>query len=422
MLLLTIFKNFRLWGLFLFISLSACSERQRLNPLDPENPNTLGKPTGLNVISRRDTVELRWDRLDLRDLTGFRIYRQIEGQAQFTPIGVAPAGDNSFRDLRVNFGVLHTYRITAFTQNFESPQSDIVTTTPGPTFSWVADASSGDLIKLTHDGQHEIQRAGVFGRPLRLKIDAKRNQVWVIDRFGGEFSRLDKNGKRIRTDKRISGPAGLAVDESDGSVWLVDSLEFGLMKFDSAGALIKSNATYKKLAALAVHPATSELWALDRATLRVLIFTRNGELRRTLEVVLQRPFDLDIDTRTGKVWIADDNRVQRLSPQGVAETLPPQQLRLVYRVAADEATGGCWLIDYTDLIRGSDVIKLQSTGGIVFTSKGFDIPERLAVNPFDGSCLVADSGNGRVVRISANGQNLSSYDRVFSPFDVDTAQ
>jgi DNA-binding beta-propeller fold protein YncE len=403
------------------ILLVACSDRPRLNPLDPQNPNTLGKPTGLSAISVRDTVTLQWDQLDVRDLSGFHIYRRSEGELRFSLLTPAPPNANSFREFGVNFGVLQTYRISAVAANFESPLSDSVAITPGPTFSWVADASSGELIKLTHDGVHEITRTRAFGRPFRLQIDARRGYVWVLDRFGGEFGRIDVTGRRTTSNRRVSGPADLAVDNADGSVWVADSLANGLMKFDSAGALIKSLENYKKISALAVHPATAELWALDRASLRVLIFSRAGELRRTLSVALQRPTDIDIDARTGKAWIADGNRVLQLDARGEQEQIS-SPFRLAYRVAADEISGGCWLIDYSTAIRGSNIVKLNPAGEALFTNTGFDIPENLAANPFDGVCLVADYGNGRIVRIASDGRVLGTYERVFSPVDVDTAQ
>jgi len=414
--------SYRFWfcSVAIFIC-CACADRKRLNPLDPENPDTLGQPTGLSVTSVRDTVILRWDQLPLRDLGGFRIYRRREGETRFSSVALAPPA-GSFRDLGVSLGLSHAYRISVVAENFESPLSDSVRITPGPTFSWVADASSGALIALSHDGQHEISRAAAFGLPQRLQIDAPRRQVWVLDRFGGEFGRVTLNGQRTLNAKRIFGAWDLAVDKTDGSIWVADSLTNGLLKFDSTGALSKMLESYKQLVALAVHPQTAELWALDRATLRVLIFSRAGELRRTLSVALQRPLDLDIDGRTGKVWIADGRRVLRLNANGDEEPLPPAVYRLAYRVAADEISGGCWLIDFSTAIRGSDVIKLSAAGAILFTSKGFDLPERVAANPYDGSGLVADFGNGRLVRLSAGGRVEGTYDRIFSPIDVDTAQ
>jgi len=404
------------------IQIFACADRQRLNPLDPQNPQTLGQPTGLSVVSWRDTVTLRWDQLALRDLNGFRIYRRLEGESRFSPIALAPPNTNSFRDLRVTFGLLHAYRIAAVATDFESLPSDSVQITPGPAFSWVADENTGDLIMLSHDGLHEVLSTSAFGFPLRLQIDARRGYVWMLHRFGGEFGRVAMNGQRSLNSKRIYGPWDLAIDQLDGSVWVSDSLTNGLMKFDSTGVLIKSLESYKKLVALAVHPQTADLWALDRATLRVLIFSRTGELPRVAPAVLQRPTDIDIDAASGKIWIADGKRVRRLDSRGEEEQLTTQVFRLAYRLAADETSGGCWLIDYTTAIRGSDLIKLSPTGETLFTSKGFDLPQNLALNSYDGSCLIADYGNGRIVRVAANGHVVGSYERVFSPVDVDTAQ
>jgi sugar lactone lactonase YvrE len=229
-------------------------------------------------------------------------------------------------------------------------------------------------------------------------------------RISGRFSRLDR-------------PTDLAVDNSDGSVWVADTLSNGLMKFDSAGALLNSLETYKKILALAVHPATSDLWALSRDSLGVLIFSRNGEPRRISHLALTRPADIDIDSRTGKVWIADGRRVIKLNERGQPDSLASTPFRFVKRLAADETSGGCWLIDYSTSINASYVVKLTPNGAPAFDPiTGFDLPNSLAVNPHDGSCLVADTGNRRLIRIAADGRILSSYNQISAPFDLDTAQ
>ncbi|MGH7453697.1 MAG: hypothetical protein ACRENG_20275 [bacterium] len=403
------------------ILLAGCSDRARLNPLDPKNPNTQGRPTGLNVISMSDTVVLRWDRIDLRDFSGFQIYRQLQGETSFSPIAQTPPGIFSYRDVPVKFDTMRSYRISALAPNFESPQSDAVTITPGPTFSWVVDGRSGDLIKLTHDGMHEILRSGAFFNPFRLQIDVQRGYVWVLEEFrGSELGRLDLNGRNVKRFDQIDGPADLAVDKSDGSVWVTDTLTNGLMKFNNDGTRAMKNDTYKKIVALAVHPETHEVWALSRDSLRVLIFSQTGALRRQANVSLQRPRDIDIDSRTGKVWIADGTRVIRLDADGNLEALSPPTFRLVYRLSADEVSGGCWLIDYSTAVRDSRIVKLAPNGALSFSAPGFDIPESLAANPYDGSCLVADFGNNRLVRVSADGQSSEAYNRVSFPVEVDT--
>jgi sugar lactone lactonase YvrE len=369
----------------------------------------------------RDTVQLQWDRLEVRDLSGFQIYRQLQGETRFSPIAQTPPGVLSYRDIPAKFDTMHSYRLSALAPNFESPLTEAVTITPGPTFSWVVDGRTGDLIKLTHDGMHEILRSGAFIRPFRLQIDNQRGYVWVLEEFrGGELGRLDLNGRNARRFDRIDGPADLAVDKADGSVWVADTLTNGLMKFNRDGGRVLNNETYKKIVALAVHPQTREVWALGRDSLQVFIFSQTGALSRRANVSLQRPRDIDIDNRTGKVWIADGTRVIRLDAQGNLETLSSTAFRLVYRLSADEVSGGCWLIDYSTAVGDSRIVKLSPDGAPRFSTTGFDIPASLAANPHDGSCLVADSGNGRLVRVSADGQSFDAYKRISFPVEVDT--
>lgn len=421
--LFSLIRNWRAVLLLLGFCCGSCSDRPRLNPLDPKNPNTLGRPTGLNVVSMRDTVELRWDRLDLRDLSGFRIYRQLQGEPGFSPIAQMPPEIQSYREVRAKFDTAHSYSISALAPNFESLPSDAVTITPGPTFSWVADGRNGNLVKLTHDGMHEILRSSFFFNPFRLQIDTPRGNVWVLERyFGSDLSRLDMNGRLVKRIEGINGPADLALDQADGSIWVADTLTNGLLKFNSDGELVKRNEAYKKIVALAVHPVTHEVWALNRDNRRVLIFTGAGDRRGEANVNLQRPTDIDIDARTGNVWIADGTRVIRLDAEGNPEALATQSFRFVSRLAADEISRGCWLIDYATSVRDSRIVKLAPDGALSFPAlTGFDIPESLAANPYDGSCLVADLGNNRLVRISADGKNLSVYNRIFSPVEVETS-
>ena len=47
----------------LMLFLLSCSKRDRLNPLDVENPITGGKPTGLELVPIRDIVEISWNEI-----------------------------------------------------------------------------------------------------------------------------------------------------------------------------------------------------------------------------------------------------------------------------------------------------------------------------------------------------------------------
>ena len=74
-----------------------CSQRDRLNPLDPKNPDTEGKPVGVTILSDQDDVTVSWVNQSFEDILGFNIYRRQEGE-DFESIGVASVSASSFTD------------------------------------------------------------------------------------------------------------------------------------------------------------------------------------------------------------------------------------------------------------------------------------------------------------------------------------
>jgi len=64
-----------------------CCHRDRLNPLDPNNPSTLGK----EYVCRADScgigrVKLTWNTILQSEVSGFRVCRDKSGQ---NPVGAA---------------------------------------------------------------------------------------------------------------------------------------------------------------------------------------------------------------------------------------------------------------------------------------------------------------------------------------------
>jgi len=72
------YKGIMILSLCILVTLSC--ERERINPLDPENPNSdavvLPPPTGLKAIPDYGTVILTWDAVT--DAVRYQIYRDDE--------------------------------------------------------------------------------------------------------------------------------------------------------------------------------------------------------------------------------------------------------------------------------------------------------------------------------------------------------
>jgi hypothetical protein len=66
-------------------ALSGCSDRERLNPLDPSNPSTRVAPIGFAAVAGDGFVSLSWRPATSSDVTGYDLYRGF---------GAAPAYDS----------------------------------------------------------------------------------------------------------------------------------------------------------------------------------------------------------------------------------------------------------------------------------------------------------------------------------------
>ncbi len=74
--------------------------------------------------------------------------------------------------------------------DYESPESDSVSITPGPTIIWFTDADDRQIISLSHDGLHEIDRLTVTGYPWDVIIHPRDRSIWFSDVLFGFIYRI----------------------------------------------------------------------------------------------------------------------------------------------------------------------------------------------------------------------------------------
>jgi sugar lactone lactonase YvrE len=415
-------KAFVLFAFILALLLGSCTERSRLNPLDPKNPRTAGKPTGLRVIAELDTIRLSWDALALRDLTGYNVYRRLAHESGFYLLGQTSAQSNSLQDVSDRFGVAHFYRLTAAVGDLETLPSEEVTVTPGPTVTWVADSDSRAVIKLTHDGQHEILRSRAFFNPYRLRVDRRRGVIWVLEEYSGDFGSINNKGELLGKFDHFFEPVGLALDEEDGSIWVGDNGEHVLARFDKEGRAFARIDSLPELGALAFHASLQELWALTSKGELLLRVGKSSQLTRiNLQPTWSGPAaDMAVAANTGEAWVAGRNRVARVNQDGNVVFTATEEFRFASRLAIDQTRGACWVIDDSGEFRNnSSVYKLSAQGQVQFKIDGFERPQGLAVNPYDGSCYVLDTLQGRLVKITAEGIATNGYANFLTPFDIE---
>lgn len=409
--------------LLVLFALAGCTERSRLNPIDPRNPQTQGKPTGLRVISESDSVRLTWSALPLEDLSGYVIYRKLPQDDDYVRLGENAPRLVTFLDVSNRFGVLHSYRITARVDDLETPPSDAVVITPGPATVWVADIDARAVVKLTHDGRYEILQSRAFIDPFRLKVDATRGTVWVLDEYTGNLGSLDARGRLREMHESFLDPLDLALDEEDGNLWVFDNARQSLSLFAASGTKLARIDSLPKLSALAFNARSAELWALANNAEQLLRIEKNT--RKIVQADLQPAWsgpvrDMAIHLATGAAWFAAGDRVARLNAEGQLVFVTADSFRFASRVAVDQNNGACWVIDDSRNFRpDSRVYQLDAQGRVLFYVDGFERPQSLASNPFDGSCYVLDTLQGRLVKINASGEVVNGYTDFLTPYDID---
>ena len=89
-------------GFILSILLLSCSDREPLNPLDPDNPNTEGKPTGLHLLPIQKAVQIAWDPVDVTGLAHYSVFRENTGETS-TLLANVSAELTSYLDTSVHY-------------------------------------------------------------------------------------------------------------------------------------------------------------------------------------------------------------------------------------------------------------------------------------------------------------------------------
>lgn len=393
----------------------ACTDRDRDNPLDPKNPNTSGRPTGFTVYSIEDTIYLRWDAIALNDLMGYQIYRKMSGESEFSRYTLVAPETNSFKDSNVQYNQSYDYRLTALGPDFESVATETVEIQPGPTINWVISHDSGQLAKLTHDAQHQILRTAGFYSLVDVEPNSVTGEVWVLERytrFVGNALRVSPLGRIQQPTVPFTGPVDVAIDLSSNSIWIADQEGRFVAKLDSIGGRQFTNREFLSPVALDVDQRNGTCWVADRKLRRIARVNKEGSPTDFSAIEFVAVQSVTVNSVDGSVWVADSTRVIKVNENGGRELELDHEFQHAYKIAVNENTGDIWVVD-----RGpSTLLKFSNNGAQSFEMSGFSEPHDLAVNPFDQSCLVADTENARLVKVSASGEIVSEFTNINSPY------
>jgi sugar lactone lactonase YvrE len=339
--------------LALLLLASGCGERQRLNPFDPSNPVTGGRPPGFEALATDQVVTLEWQPTVSSGLLGYHLFRQIAGDTAFTQIsGLLPPTQTAAGDFGVRNGVAITYRLYyVFAQGGGGlPAEDVAT--PGPLVPWVADFAGG-AFRMTADGRHILTADNAAQGPTAIITDLAGGVVWISDSFGGRvIVYTPSTGEHVYIST-VETPSAMALNPLDGTVWVCDESLNELLHFNPNGS-----------------PASPQVIPL-----------------------LDQPEGVAIDPIDRSIWVSENfgNRLRHFSESG--SPLGSGTFGAPSRVAVDSVTHGAWSTSFAN----GKVYVASKTFSIIDSIGGFQGPIGIAIDPRRGLVWVADAAAGQIV-------------------------
>ncbi len=382
------------------LALAGCSKRERLNPFDPANPSTQGRPAGFVAIAGNARVTLRWQSVFNVELISFRLFRTLPGDTAYTLIAELPPFFTEFADNGLINSVEHRYRLHYVFQRgmAELPAEDAAV--PNPARPWVTDLSGDALLLLTPDARHVAFRDGSFQGPGAVDVDASSGVVWICDTFAGRV--VIRNGES-GTPTLISGlssPVAIAVDPTTHTAWVCDNGTNLVRRYGENGlplGPIFSTAFFDPIA-VARDRRDGSLWVCEGFGNKVRHFDSDGTA--LWGVTIQAPSRVAIDSVTQVGWVTSytSGRLVRITSTGspfdtVESVVGP------IGIAVDAARGRIWVAD----AGANRVLALTRAGAEVFRVDGLPGVQEISVDERSGEAWATVPGDGTVVRLAADG-------------------
>lgn len=409
--------------LFLIIGLllANCSDRDRSNPLDPKNPETEGRPVGVRIYSEFNRIYLNWNVIRLNNLAGYNIYRKTALDTAFIHRARCEPESWEYIDYDVKYETQYTYQITAVGEDFESPPSDSVSIVPGPTIIWATDADNQRIIKISHDGIHTIRNSSVVGFPWDIELTGRGDSYWYSDLFYGNIYRVqDSELDRYVSNTGYPDPVDIEFDYRRNVLWGANEngsiIRISPVMVDSMQEI--EDVEIISPASVSVSDVDGDCWVADPGSEQVYRIDASGQLIKVLQEKFNNPTDIVYNDGDHTVWVADSSRVLHLSFEGDYFDEIAFSFVNATKLSVNPESGDIWVIDHGAQVGDAKILRFDAQRNLMTEVTGFTAPLNLTVNLYDNGCIVVDSGAGKIVRLTADGEIIGESDGYYYPYGL----
>ena len=402
-------------------TLISCTQRDRDNPFDPNGEI----PVYLSARSISEIVELSWNSPDIVDYTGFNIYRKSEFSGQsFIRIAELSRNIREYTDTTISYGTTYTYYVKVASGNLESRPSEPVSVTPGPGFNWIVDKSSSQIRKVSYDLSYTFVVYDTYPNlPTDMAVSNSLETGVVLYNTSSRIEEIDLSANVKSTYDQIIYPYAIAYDPLGTLFWIVDSSGYLYTLNTKSNTIRPISASLTKPISINIAPTKNLISVVDAGAKEIVQFNRSGTYVNRISSIngksLEGPYRFVIDETHNRCWMVDGNsNIDYIYTKSLDEEeffLADSSLN-AGDIEVSRFFERAWYVSFDN--SQSVVLQLSAEGTRQLELSYFYNPYDLHVNQYDGSLIVVDSWNGKVLHYNESNRQIGRIESLVFPVKV----
>jgi DNA-binding beta-propeller fold protein YncE len=283
------------------------------------------------------------------------------------------------------------------------------------------------VLKTTYDLQKKIVYYDTDYPPTNMALSKELRTGIILYLNSNTVDKINFKGERITRYSQIENPMDIVFNQADSLFWIVDSSGILYSLNSKTDQLEEVSRSLIQPTNLVLDITRKRMYVIDRGLKAIVLFNERGEKLQTIATINQQnlsdPLQFAIDGNNNRTWLIDrrneydyiySKNTEEINYALLDSVLYTSDLRGDLEI--NEIDQSIWFISYNK--QNSAVVQLSATGSRQLVLSGYYDPFDIAINPYDGTLLVADSGHSSVVHYNRDNLILGQIKNLQFPVKV----
>lgn len=402
----------------IYINFFYCTERNRLNPFDPDGK--INSPIQLSISPNDRSVKLSWTIQNITDFKGFRLYRARDDDNFYLLAELSPQ-TRSYSDSLLDYYHWYQYRISILGYQNESRPSQPVRFFPGPGKVWLLTRYGYSIRQLSYDLLHSLKVYNTNYPPISWDLDIGNDKIWLAHAQYRYISKLNISlgYEDFFLQNNFLQPMDIKLDSNSDRVIVLDSRRQSIFLLENQAVQDSIALDYDNYFKMVVTNNSEIIVMNDNS---VSIFNADGD--SVAKINFESGFTgRDIMLENSLLYILISNSVSNQSKIITYDRSNQQSVQL-------NLTGNYILFDKPvnkNYLYLGEVITSNSARLVKLSMEGnrlLELPvltgyiDDIAINQNDNSMIVLQRYENNLVLYDSLGQIISTNNQIYDPIKI----